>query len=134
MQSKGTALEDIVDQLRCRTVPAGYPFHKWNEGMSCIAFASRYAKCMVVSMCVIQCHVHTTCIVDEHNNFCILDKEKEDIVDKLKSILAQLEYTHEIRKWQEASVPFHIHFYVPECHPEIGETFLESSGGSRGVS
>ena len=61
--------------------------------MSCIAFASSYAKCMMVSMCVIQCHVHTTCIVDEHNNFCILDKEKEDIVDKLKSILAQLEYT-----------------------------------------
>ena len=34
-------------------------------------------------------------------------------------------YTHEIRKWQEAGVLFHIHFYVPECHPETGETFLE---------
>ena len=69
--------------------------------------------------------VNTTYIVNEHNNYCISDKENEDIVDKLKSILTQLEYTHEIRKWQEAGVPFDIHFYVPECHPETGETFLE---------
>lgn len=26
------SMEDIIDRLRARTVPTGYPIHKWREG------------------------------------------------------------------------------------------------------
>ena len=27
----GVSDEDVVDRLRARTVPAGYPYHKWTQ-------------------------------------------------------------------------------------------------------
>lgn len=29
----GVSMEDIIDRLRCWTVPSGYAFHTWREGM-----------------------------------------------------------------------------------------------------
>ena len=67
---------------------------------------------MSFSMCI-------TCImiifVDEH----------EGLVNKLRSILAQLEYSYEIKQWDQKGVTFSMYFYVPEVHPETGQHFLE---------
>ena len=43
----------------------------------------------------------------------------------LRSILAQLEYTHQVRLYDAQGIPFCSHLYVPEAHPETGATFLE---------
>ena len=32
LKTSEVSMEDIIDQLRARTVPAGYPIHKWREG------------------------------------------------------------------------------------------------------
>lgn len=51
--------------------------------------------------------------------------EKETLHAKLKSILAQLEYTYQVRSWQSKGVPFDMAMYVPENHPESGDVFYE---------
>ena len=43
----------------------------------------------------------------------------------LRSILAQLEFSHLIRKFDDEGTPFRTHLYVPECHPCAGTTFYE---------
>ena len=45
--------------------------------------------------------------------------------EMLRSILAQLEYTSLIRKWDSEGVPFRQHMYVPEVHPQTLEGFQE---------
>lgn len=50
---------------------------------------------------------------------------EEDIVQKLRSILSQLEYAYQIRNWTSKGVPFQIYFYVPEILPETNTFFLE---------
>ncbi len=50
---------------------------------------------------------------------------KEDDADKLRSILAQLEYTHEVQQWVCKGVPFDTHLYVPEIHPMTKVGFCE---------
>ncbi len=45
--------------------------------------------------------------------------------EKLKSILAQLEYTYRVRSWDEKGVPFCAFVYVPEMHPVTGAPFHE---------
>ena len=52
--------------------------------------------------------------------------KKEDQADQLRSILAQLEFTHTIRTWDDQGVPFRSHLYVPEIHPLTGSEFCES--------
>ena len=43
---------------------------------------------------------------------------KQCFASKLRSIIGQLEYSYEIRRWDgELGVPFRMHFYVPEKHP-----------------
>jgi hypothetical protein len=32
LQAQGLTFTDIIDQLRPRTVPPGYPYHKWTTG------------------------------------------------------------------------------------------------------
>ncbi len=43
----------------------------------------------------------------------------------LRSILAQLEYRFQVRKWDASGVPFRTYFYVPEIHPITGSEFHE---------
>lgn len=45
--------------------------------------------------------------------------------DKLRSILAQLEYVYQIDYWESQGVPFRSHVHVPECHPITGTLFCE---------
>ena len=37
-------------------------------------------------------------------------------MDMLRSILAQLEYRHQVCTWDEKGVPFRMYMYVPEVH------------------
>jgi len=49
----------------------------------------------------------------------------ETQVEKLRSILAQLEYKHQVDLWHSKGVPFKDHLYVPEVHPITGFEFCE---------
>lgn len=42
-----------------------------------------------------------------------------------RSILAQLEFTHVIRQYDDSGVSFRTHLYVLEAHPDSGAVFLE---------
>ena len=57
-------------------------------------------------------YVHAT------NEFCChTERSVETYEDKLRSIVAQLEYTHNVIEYDKAGVPFCSHLYVPEVHP-----------------
>lgn len=50
----------------------------------------------------------------------------ESLASKLRSIIGQLEYSYEVRRWDgELGVPFRTHFYVPEKHPFTQVDFHE---------
>ena len=36
---------------------------------------------------------------------------------KLKAILAQLDYRHQIHSWSQKGIMFQVHMYIPEIHP-----------------
>ncbi len=59
----------------------------------------------------------------------MLGKEEDD-ADKLRSILAQLEYTYDVKQWVSKGVPFDTNLYVPEIHPvtEVGFCEREDEG------
>lgn len=63
-----------------------------------------------------------SCLDNAHSS--ILGKE-ETFLKKLRSILAQLEYAHQIHQWTSKGVPFDTYFYVPEVLPETKNIFLE---------
>lgn len=52
--------------------------------------------------------------------YTFLGKE-EDEADKLRSILAQLEYKYRVDMYVSEGVPFDQHLYWPEKHPQTGE-------------
>ena len=37
----------------------------------------------------------------------------------------QFHYAHEIRKFESQGIPFNVHMYVPEYHPDTNEIFFE---------
>jgi len=39
--------------------------------------------------------------------------------------MVQFHYAHEIRKFEDQRIPFNIHMYVPEHHPDTNEIFFE---------
>ena len=49
----------------------------------------------------------------------------ETPTDKLRSILAQADYTYTVRKWDAEGVLFRTYCYVPERDPITGEDFHE---------
>jgi len=49
----------------------------------------------------------------------------ETKVEKLRSVLAQLEYKYKINDWHSKGIPFKDHLYVPEVHPLTGKGFCE---------
>ena len=44
--------------------------------------------------------------------------QPENMTDQMKSILAQMEFTHEILSWESKGVQFCTYLYVPEVHPD----------------
>ena len=43
----------------------------------------------------------------------------------LRSILAQLEFTHTVRAYDERGVKFRTYLHIPEVHPDTGDVFFE---------
>ena len=60
------------------------------------------------------------------NGLHICDTGKQETkLEKLKSILAQFEYKHQVMFWVSKGVPFDTHLYVPKIHPITGCEFCE---------
>lgn len=55
----------------------------------------------------------------------LLEGDKEETSDMLRSILAQFEYHYQICLWDSKGVPFRTYLYVPETHPITGREFHE---------
>ncbi len=51
-----------------------------------------------------------------------MEETKED---KLRSILAQLEFQYQVLEYEKKGVPFRRHMYVPEIHPISGLEYHE---------
>ena len=49
----------------------------------------------------------------------------ESIEDKLRSVLAQFEFTKTVREYHSKGIPFQTYMYVPEKHPNTDEVFYE---------
>ena len=45
---------------------------------------------------------------------------EETYEDKLRSIIAQLEYSYEVCDYDKKGIPFRTYMYVPEKHPITG--------------
>lgn len=46
-------------------------------------------------------------------------------MEKLRSILAQMDYKYQVDSWDAKGVPFKDHVYVPEIHPVTESVFCE---------
>ncbi len=49
----------------------------------------------------------------------------ETMEEQLRSIVAQLEFTHQIINFEAQGIPFRTYLYVPEVHPLTGSHFCE---------
>lgn len=56
--------------------------------------------------------------------YLLLDVD-ESMADKMRSILAQLDYKYQVDCWCEQGIPFRNHLYVPEIHPVTKMGFCE---------
>ena len=61
----GISIEDVVDRLRTKTVPKGYPCHPWLSGVYVMYYAQHvyvvwwYMYIVCVCLCVCMCvHLH----------------------------------------------------------------------------
>ena len=54
-----------------------------------------------------------------------IDRTVETHGDKLRSILAQLEYTYQVLWYDKNGIPFRTDMYVPEIHPITGCEYHE---------
>jgi len=43
----------------------------------------------------------------------------------MRSILAQLQFKHDVEQYEAGGVPFCTYLYIPEVHPVIKTTFYE---------
>ncbi|XP_064390678.1 uncharacterized protein LOC135338466 [Halichondria panicea] len=69
--------------------------------------------------------LRSRCVPPEYVPKPWMPGRKEDLCDKLRSIMSQLEYTYQICTWDDQGVPFKTHFYVPEVHPTTKSEFHE---------
>ena len=65
------------------------------------------------------------CIMFNFKILFLIIGKTESLKDKLHSILAQLEYQHRLKQWEECGVDFRTYLYVPEVHPETQDVFYE---------
>ena len=59
-----------------------------------------------------------------HVHFIHLGRSETD-TEKLRSIMAQLEYQFLVRTWEDKGVPFRSSLHMPESHPVTGTLFCE---------
>lgn len=93
--------DDVISRLRSRTVPAGYPYHAWKRGDQMILW--------------------TLCLLF----YVGQSVETEERVDKLRSILSQLEFSHRVCEYDQKGTPFRVHLHCPEVHPDTGHAWYE---------
>ncbi len=98
----GTNFTDIVEHLRLRCVPQGYTSTPWSLDTALV-----YIICF-----------HFFCV-------CLCREAWGTLCDKLKSIVAQLEYSHQVIKYDNAGIPFCTYMYVAEVHPITWAEYLE---------
>ena len=53
-----------------------------------------------------------------------LESRDETMEEKLRSILAEMDYTRTVQKWDDQGVPFRSYIYVPEVHPITNTIFM----------
>ena len=53
------------------------------------------------------------------------DVTQEEKIEKVRSILSQLEYRYQVLKWNSIGVPFCTYMYIPEVHPITKSEFHE---------
>ncbi len=65
-------------------------------------------------------------------NMCILlATGKEELVDdKMRSILAQFEYSKRIKEYVRQGIPFNCHLIVPEVHKHTGHVICHREDGA----
>lgn len=57
--------------------------------------------------------------------FVIENLKDETETDKLRSILAQMDYKYSVCRYDDQGVPFRMYLHVPEIHPDSGNVFME---------
>ena len=105
-EENGATFEDILERLRLRCVPPGYTPTPWSSGM--------YGDISTNS-----CNRY----LFQHSLY--IERLEETYEDKLRSIVAQLEYSHQVSEYDRAGVPFRTYMYVLEVHPITGMEFHE---------
>lgn len=92
--SQGLQWSDIISTLQPCTVPPGYVCNSWKPG--------KWIKPLYFNVNYVSC----------------LGKRTE--MEMYQSVLAQLEFTYIVQKYDAAHVPFRTHLHVPEIHPTTG--------------
>ncbi len=66
---------------------------------------------------------------DAPERLCICSStgQKEELCDKLRSVLSQVEYTHQICTWESKGISFKSYFNVPKIHPVTMAEFHDAS-------
>ena len=100
------SMEDVIVRLRQRTVPSGYAIHSWIPGVFFLQLKTFIPVCNNYVA-----HMHAG--------------KEEATVDKLRSILAQLEFTAIVRDYAKKGISFDTQLHVPEVHEVTGDTILQ---------
>jgi len=58
-------------------------------------------------------------------SYVIVSGQDESVAEKIRSILAQMEYQYQICEWEQKGVHFHHHIYFPKIHPITNQPFYE---------
>ena len=58
-------------------------------------------------------------------NIRVFPDEEEGDIERLRSILAQLEFQYLVECWEKKGVPFKSHLHIPEVHPVTNALFCE---------
>ena len=53
------------------------------------------------------------------------ERPQDTHADKLRSIIAQLDYSYQVCDYDKKGVPFCTYMYVPEVHPITGNEYHE---------
>ena len=119
MKRDGAGSEDVIDRLRLRCVPPGYTPMPWSQGAlhSCI-LNYIFSSLNVLQTC-------TTIVMLTYTCFGYAERLQETHTDKLRSIVAQLDYSYQVRDYDKKGIPFCTHMYVPEMHPTTGREYHE---------
>lgn len=96
-KNTGATNDDILDRLRLRCVPTGYSPKPWSQGMLRYAYSYLYLTIIYTQF--------------------LAERTTETYDDKLKSVLAQLDFSHQVLDYDSRGIRFRTHIYIPEIHP-----------------